>query len=108
TGRAAPRRGLPAPHRARSPPLRGAGRHRVDPCGPGVPRPAHGRSSEIAPALLEDGMRVIDLGGDFRLPAEDYPGWYGFEQPAPTGSAVTSTRPRSSWCLRVRVAGRCA
>jgi N-acetyl-gamma-glutamyl-phosphate reductase len=43
----------------------------------------HGRSSELAPALLDGGMRVIDLAGDFRLPAEEYPAWYGFEHPAP-------------------------
>jgi len=42
----------------------------------------HGRSAEIAPALLEAGTRVIDLGGDFRLDAGAYPEWYGFEHPA--------------------------
>ena len=34
------------------------------------------------PGLLEAGVRVIDLAGDFRLPAADYPGWYGFDHPA--------------------------
>lgn len=43
----------------------------------------HGASSELAPALLEAGVRVIDLAGDFRLPAAAYPEWYGFEHPAP-------------------------
>lgn len=43
----------------------------------------HGASAELAPALLEAGVRVIDLGGDFRLGAEAYPEWYGFEHPAP-------------------------
>ena len=28
-------------------------------------------------------MRVVDLAGDFRLPAAAYPEWYGFEHPAP-------------------------
>src|SRR5881396_2193251 len=42
----------------------------------------HGASSELAPSLLERGLRVIDLGGDFRLPAAAYPEWYGFEHPA--------------------------
>jgi len=42
----------------------------------------HGASSELAPALLERGLRVIDLGGDFRLDASAYPEWYGFEHPA--------------------------
>jgi len=42
----------------------------------------NGTSAEIAPALLEAGVRVIDLAGDFRLPAEAYPEWYGFDHPA--------------------------
>ena len=43
----------------------------------------HGASSVHAPALLEAGLRVIDLAGDFRLPAHEYPKWYGFEHPSP-------------------------
>jgi N-acetyl-gamma-glutamyl-phosphate reductase len=43
----------------------------------------HGNSSRIGPDLIEGGARVIDLAGDFRLPAEDYPGWYGFDHAAP-------------------------
>src|SRR5437763_7246298 len=43
----------------------------------------HGASSKVAPALVEGGVRVIDLAGDFRLPAEAYPQWYGFEHSAP-------------------------
>jgi N-acetyl-gamma-glutamyl-phosphate reductase len=43
----------------------------------------HGASAELAPTLLEAGLTVIDLAGDFRLPAEAYPDWYGFEHPAP-------------------------
>ncbi len=35
------------------------------------------------PHLVEAGLRVVDLAGDFRLPAEAYPEWYGFEHPAP-------------------------
>src|SRR5205809_7160166 len=35
----------------------------------------HGESSKLAPALLDAGLRVIDLAGDFRLPAEAYPQW---------------------------------
>ncbi len=42
----------------------------------------HGESARLAPALLDAGLRVVDLAGDFRLPAQDYPGWYGFEHPA--------------------------
>jgi len=43
----------------------------------------NGSSSSVVPALLDAGLRVIDLGGDFRLPAEAYPEWYGFTHPAP-------------------------
>jgi N-acetyl-gamma-glutamyl-phosphate reductase len=43
----------------------------------------HGVSAELAPALLEAGVKVIDLAGDFRLPASAYPDWYGLEHPAP-------------------------
>jgi len=44
----------------------------------------HGAAAELAPALLEKGVAVIDLGPDFRLrdPA-DYPRWYRFEHPRP-------------------------
>jgi N-acetyl-gamma-glutamyl-phosphate reductase len=41
-----------------------------------------GATADLAPELLEAGLRLIDLGGDFRLPAEDYPAWYGFEHPS--------------------------
>jgi N-acetyl-gamma-glutamyl-phosphate reductase len=37
----------------------------------------------LAPPLVEFGLRVIDLSGDFRLPAGSYPDWYGFIHPAP-------------------------
>jgi N-acetyl-gamma-glutamyl-phosphate reductase len=43
----------------------------------------HGASAGLAPALLDAGLRVVDLAGDFRLPAAAYPEWYGFEHPAP-------------------------
>jgi N-acetyl-gamma-glutamyl-phosphate reductase len=42
----------------------------------------HGASAELAPELLDAGAAVIDLAGDFRLAAEAYPAWYGFEHPA--------------------------
>jgi N-acetyl-gamma-glutamyl-phosphate reductase len=42
-----------------------------------------GESARIIPDLVEAGVRVVDLGGDFRLPADAYPRWYGFEHPAP-------------------------
>ncbi|MFL5791886.1 MAG: N-acetyl-gamma-glutamyl-phosphate reductase [Actinomycetota bacterium] len=43
----------------------------------------NGASSSLAPAILAAGAPVIDLAGDFRLPAGSYPAWYGFEHPAP-------------------------
>jgi N-acetyl-gamma-glutamyl-phosphate reductase len=43
----------------------------------------NGTSAGIAPAILDSGVAVIDLAGDFRLPAASYPAWYGFEHPAP-------------------------
>lgn len=35
-------------------------------------------SLELAPKLTAAGVNVIDLSGAFRLPASDYPKWYGF------------------------------
>ncbi len=43
----------------------------------------NGHAKDLAPALIETGRRVIDISGDFRLPADRYPEWYGFEHPAP-------------------------
>ncbi|HEX9824831.1 MAG TPA: N-acetyl-gamma-glutamyl-phosphate reductase [Actinomycetota bacterium] len=43
----------------------------------------HQESAEVAPALVEAGLRVVDLSGAFRLPAAAYPEWYGFAHPAP-------------------------
>jgi N-acetyl-gamma-glutamyl-phosphate reductase len=43
----------------------------------------HGEAAAVAPTLLEAGLRVVDLSGDFRLPAEEYPSWYGYEHPSP-------------------------
>lgn len=40
-------------------------------------------SLRLAPALLAKGLSVIDLSGAFRLPADAYPEWYGFEHTAP-------------------------
>ena len=44
----------------------------------------HGAAAALVPDLVAKGVRVIDLGPDFRLrAAADYPRWYGFEHPAP-------------------------
>jgi N-acetyl-gamma-glutamyl-phosphate reductase len=42
----------------------------------------HGVCAVLAPALLDAGVRVIDLAGDFRLAAGAYPEWYGFDHPS--------------------------
>lgn len=44
----------------------------------------HSAAAAMVPELVARGIRVIDLGPDFRLrdPA-DYPRWYGFEHPHP-------------------------
>ncbi len=43
----------------------------------------HETSLELAPALLERGLRVVDLSGAFRLRDRGaYPRWYGFEHHA--------------------------
>ncbi len=44
----------------------------------------HGASSDLAPELLDGGVGVIDLAGDFRLEPAVYPEWYGFTHPAST------------------------
>ncbi|MCD6323886.1 MAG: N-acetyl-gamma-glutamyl-phosphate reductase [Desulfurococcales archaeon] len=44
----------------------------------------HGKSVDLVPALLEIGLRVVDLGADFRLKdPEAYRKWYGFIHPYP-------------------------
>jgi N-acetyl-gamma-glutamyl-phosphate reductase len=40
-------------------------------------------SLALAPKALDAGARVVDLSGAFRLPAADYPRWYGFEHARP-------------------------
>ncbi len=38
----------------------------------------HGKSMEVVPGIVADGVNVIDLSGDFRLKdANDYEKWYG-------------------------------
>ncbi len=40
-------------------------------------------SLEVAPEILAQGARVIDLSGAFRLPADQYPRWYGEQHTRP-------------------------
>jgi N-acetyl-gamma-glutamyl-phosphate reductase len=40
-------------------------------------------SLAIAPVALEAGARVVDLSGAFRLAADEYPRWYGFQHARP-------------------------
>jgi N-acetyl-gamma-glutamyl-phosphate reductase len=51
----------------------------------------HGLSQRLVPQLLERGLQVVDLGGDFRLKnAHEYATWYGDAHSSPQllGSAV--------------------
>ncbi len=51
----------------------------------------HGRSQEMAGTFLERGIRVVDLGADYRLrDPRDYAAWYGAEHrdPQRLGDAV--------------------
>lgn len=44
----------------------------------------HETAAQLAPALIEANIRVIDLSAAFRLnDASQYPAWYGFEHPTP-------------------------
>jgi N-acetyl-gamma-glutamyl-phosphate reductase len=44
----------------------------------------HGKSQEVAPAILEAGIPFVDLGADFRLnDAANYERWYGHAHEAP-------------------------
>ncbi len=53
-------------------------------CGISFVALPHGSSANIIPKLLEVGLKVIDLGADFRLKEkDDYVKWYGWEHPYP-------------------------
>lgn len=43
----------------------------------------HGESMAVTPGFLDKGLKVIDLSGDFRLPAADYTAWYKKPHTAP-------------------------
>jgi N-acetyl-gamma-glutamyl-phosphate reductase len=48
----------------------------------------HETSLQVVPALVESGLRVVDLSAAFRLKnSEAYPRWYGFEHHAPEALA---------------------
>lgn len=42
----------------------------------------HGASAELAPPLVEAGVKVVDLSGAFRTDAETFSTWYGDAHPA--------------------------
>lgn len=51
----------------------------------------HGASAKLVPDFLKSGLKVLDLGADFRLKKPtDYKTWYGWEHPHPEllGEAV--------------------
>ena len=43
----------------------------------------HEVSLDLAPQLLDNHQRVVDLSGAFRLPADAFSDWYGMDHPAP-------------------------
>jgi N-acetyl-gamma-glutamyl-phosphate reductase len=63
-------------------------------------------SIELAPRALATRARIVDLSGGFRLPASDYPTWYGFShaQPALLAEAVYSMPEATGGGERLRQA----
>jgi N-acetyl-gamma-glutamyl-phosphate reductase len=63
-------------------------------------------SITLAPVALAAGTRVVDLSGAFRLSAEEYPSWYGFEhgQPELLREAVYSMPETGEMSARLRTA----
>ena len=61
-------------------------------------------SITLAPVALAAGARVVDLSGAFRLSAEEYPSWYGFEhgQPELLREAVYSMPEAADMAARLR------
>lgn len=43
----------------------------------------HGQSQQFVPATIDQVGHIVDLGADFRLPADVYARWYGREHTAP-------------------------
>jgi N-acetyl-gamma-glutamyl-phosphate reductase len=56
----------------------------ADQCDAVVLATAADVSMRLVPAFAERGKQVLDLSGAFRLDAQSYPRWYGFEHSAPT------------------------
>ena len=80
------RRGPPEPVLARRWPRRSSGSRsrrmsRERPTSPSA-RCHTGRAPSWLRVCSTPDVTVIDLAGDFRLPASAYPDWYGFEHPA--------------------------
>ncbi len=59
----------------------------------------HEASAEIVPEVLRriPSARIVDLSGAFRLPADDYPRWYGFRHPCPDLLAL-AVYGLTEWC----------
>ncbi|MFC4768297.1 N-acetyl-gamma-glutamyl-phosphate reductase [Effusibacillus consociatus] len=55
-----------------------------------------GHAGGIVPGLLKNGLRVIDLGGDLRLPADLYETWYG-KKPVPAEVQNEAVYGLSEW-----------
>ena len=53
-------------------------------CDLGFTALPHGASAKLVPNLLDRGLKVVDMGADFRLRDPGaYPKWYGWEHPHP-------------------------
>lgn len=60
-------------------------------------------SMAIAPQALAAGTRVVDLSGAFRLPAAEYPRWYGFTHTsAPLLDEAVYSMPEAAGAERLR------
>ena len=73
----APSSGIPIRPQQEATPAAFAGLNLVFLCTPAE------ASMALAPVALEAGARVVDLSGAFRLPANEYPRWYGFAHARP-------------------------
>src|SRR4029453_15199698 len=73
----APSSGVPVRPQKEATPATFAGVNLVFLCAPAE------ASMALAPVALDAGARVVDLSGAFRLPANEYPRWYGFAHARP-------------------------
>ena len=66
----------------------------------------HGASQALLPGLLDHVGHAIDLGADFRLPADVYTRWYGEPHHAPEAARPVRVRARRAVPRRDRARTR--